>query len=307
MNKKRKIRLRVILVLIGSGFLFIHYYVPKFITEIKNPLIQIFRKDNLFTANRRFENNHLNGKYINFKSFDSIQIAGYITYSELVPAKGTIILLHGIRSKKEHSIDLSNRLAQFGYNSVAIDSRAHGESGGIHCTFGVKEKQDISKLIQVLSDQENITKNIGIWGQSLGGAIGLQAIGSDKRIKFGIIESTFTDFKTITNDYFSYHVGFNIRPFTNYLVDRAGAIAGFDPKDASPIKYCEKIEQPILLIHGNKDDRIDIRYAKANFSKIRSTRKEFIEIDQANHLNVWEVGGEEYFKRIMMFIEANSR
>ena len=134
-----------------------------------------------------------------------------------------------------------------------MDLRAHGKSGGTHCTFGVKEKNDISELINVLEKKENIDDNIGIWGQSLGGAIGLQAIGNDKRIKFGIIESTFSDFKTITNDYFNYHIGFNVKLLTNYLVSRAGKIADFAPEDAKPEKYCTKIKQPTYTYYTQKE------------------------------------------------------
>jgi len=305
-TQKRKIFKRIFFVLTISGLLFLHFYVPRFITEIKNPLIQLIKGNYLITAVPIFENNELNGKYINFNSFDDAKLSSYLTYSSLDSVKGTIILLHGIRSNKESFIELSNKLSKLGFNSVALDSRAHGQSGGTHCTFGVKEKKDISELISVLSEKEGITENIGVWGQSLGGAIGLQALGNDKRIKFGIIESTFSDFKTITNDYFNYHAGFNIRPLTNYLVYRAGQIAEFDPNEAKPIKYCEKIEQPILIVHGNKDERINIQYGKDNFSKIPSIKKEFIEIKNANHLNVWKTGGDEYFEIIIKFIKENT-
>lgn len=283
-----------------------HFYIPRFITEIKNPLIQLIKGNYLITALPTFENNELKGKYINFKSFDNAKLSSFLTYSSLDSVKGTIILLHGIRSNKESFIELSNKLSKLGFNSVALDSRAHGKSGGTHCTFGVKEKKDVSELISVLSEKEGITENIGVWGQSLGGAIGLQALGNDKRIKFGIIESTFSDFKTITNDYFKYHTGFNIRPLTNYLVYRTGQIAEFDPNEAKPIKYCENIEQPILIVHGNKDERINIQYGKDNFSKIPNTKKEFMEIKSANHLNVWKTGGDEYFERMIKFIKENT-
>ncbi len=301
-----KIFKRIFFVLIISGFLFLHFYVPRFITEIKNPLLELIKGNDLITAHPIFENNELNGKYINFNSFDDTKFSSYLTYSSLDSVKGTIILLHGIRSNKESFIKLSNKLSKLGFNSVALDSRAHGQSGGAHCTFGVKEKKDVSELISVLSEKEGITENIGVWGQSLGGAIGLQALGIDKRIKFGIIESTFSDFKTITNDYFKYHTGFNIRPLTNYLVYRAGQIAEFTPNDAKPIKYCENIEQPILIVHGNKDERINIQYAKDNFSKIPSAKKEFIKIKNANHLNVWKTGGDEYFERLIKFLRENT-
>ncbi len=305
-TQKRKVFKRVFLVLTILGFLFLHFYIPRFITEIRNPLIQLIKGNDLIKTVPIFENNELNGKYINFNSFDDVKLSSYLIYSSLDTVKGTIILLHGIRSNKESFIELSYKLSKLGFNSVALDSRAHGQSGGTHCTFGVKEKEDVSELIHVLSEKEGITENIGVWGQSLGGAIGLQALGNDKRIKFGIIESTFSDFETITNDYFNFHTGINFRPLTNYLVYRTGQIAEFDPKEAKPIKYCENIEQPILIVHGNKDERIKMKYGKDNFSKIPSEKKEFIEIENANHLNVWKIGGHEYFERIIKFIKENT-
>lgn len=304
--KIRKIFKRIFVVLIISGLLFLHFYAPRFITDIKNPIVQVIRGNHLITTSPNFENNQQIGKQINFKTFDNVELSSYLTYSRIDTIKGTIILLHGIRSKKECFTELSEKLSKLGYNSVALDSRAHGNSLGTHCTFGVKEKKDITELINVLAKQENITENIGVWGQSLGGAIGLQAMGNDKRIKFGIIESTFSDFKTITNDYFNYHVGFNIKLLTSYLVYRAGKIADFNPEDAKPKKNCKNITQPILIVHGSKDKRINIKYAKDNFAQLSSKNKEFIEIEDANHLNVWKVGGENYFKQVMEFIGKNT-
>jgi len=189
---------------------------------------------------------------------------------------------------------------------VALDSRAHGESGGKHCTYGVKENQDVSELISLLLNQENSSENIGVWGQSLGGAIGLQSMALDKRIKFGIIESTFSDYKTIVNEYFSYHAGFNIRWLTNYFADRAGQIAGFDPINAQPRLHAKDISQPILIVHGAEDARINIKYGKENFENISSTQKKFLAIETANHVNVWKVGGEAYFESAISFLDLHT-
>lgn len=285
-------------------FLFVHFYLPRFITEIKNPFVVFFeekKKRKSFNNVKEFQ-----GKYIKFRSFDKSVLTGYLTYSELETVKATIIFLHGIGSQKESFVDFSKEVAKRGYNAVALDLRAHGESDGDHCTFGVRERKDISKLLDFLRDEENITGAIGIWGQSLGGAIGLQTMGCDKRVKFGVIESTFTDFKTITNDYFKMHLKFNIPLFTNYLVDRVGKIVGFIPKDAAPKEYCKKITQPILLVHGNEDVRINIKYAHQNYKNLPlETQKYFLEIKGAHHLNVWEIGGDAYFKKVFKFIEKS--
>ena len=110
----------------------------------------------------------------------------------------------------------------------------------------------------------------------------------------------------IRDSYVNYYLGFNISPLTNYLVERSGKIASFDPTDAKPVKYCKKITQPIRIVHGEEDRRINISYGKTNFEELSSRDKEFIEIKGANHVSVWEVGGKKYFEKIFDFIEENS-
>lgn len=195
-------------------------------------------------------------------------------------------------------------LAKKGYNSLALDLRAHGASSGQYCTFGVKEKYDVMAVINHLIEMENINENIGIWGQSLGAAIALQSMAIDDRIKFGIIESTFSEFRITAHDYFKFHLGFEIVPFTDYLIDRAGKISDFNPNDAIPKNYCKKIEQRVLVVHGDQDQRISIKYGRENFENISSKEKQFLTIENAAHLDVWQVGGDAYFLKVLGFIES---
>lgn len=309
MQKKRRTKIikRTLLVLIILGLLLTHFFIPRLITEIRNPVVSLIKRNkNVSYEVVSNDNYKLKRKKLVIESFDGIKLSTRLTYSNTEDIKGTIILLHGIRSNKNTFLDLSEFLAKNGFNSVAIDLRAHGESEGQFCTFGVNEKRDIKKVIDYLSKHEKIN-HVGVWGQSLGGAIGLQAMDFDKRIKFGIIESTFSDFKTIVNDYFNLHAGFSFSPFSNYLVNRAGNIAEFDIDDAKPIKYCKSINQPIIMTHGNADERINIKYGKANFSKLKSVDKEFIEVDSANHSNVWKIGGDNYFEKILKFLNAQQK
>ena len=299
----KKIIRYTILLAVLLFLLCLHFYIPRFITEIQNPVVKAVKSEYLITHQPGFGQDGNKVKHIEYHSFDDSYQNAVLSYTDSQPAKGTIILLHGIRSYKEHFIELSEKINQQGYNAVAVDLRAHGSSQGQHCTFGVNEKIDAQYLLDALA-KENITDNIGIWGQSLGGAVAIQALAHDERLAFGIIESTFSDFGTITNDYFSYHAGFNIETLTNYLVDRAGDMAEFKPEDSRPREACKKITQPTLMVHGNQDKRIDIKYGRENFANLNSEKKEFLEIDQATHLNVWKVGGEEYFEKVFDFIES---
>ncbi len=293
-NKKTKM---IFIYIIAVFLLFVHFYLPRFIMEIKNPFIVLLRKEK---ERESFDTPAINGKELSFKAYDGLTMSAHLVYSEVKETKGTIILLHGIRSRKESYVYLSKRLAKLGFNTVALDLRAHGKSEGIFCTFGVKEKKDISALIDYLNQNENIANNIGIWGRSLGGAVTLQAMAIDKRLEFGIVESTFSNFKTITNDYFELILGFRFELFSSYLASRAESIADF--KDAMPINASKEITQPILVIHGSEDERVNISYGKANYENIKSIEKEFISVDKAKHMDVWEVGGEPLFDQIVNFI-----
>lgn len=301
---KRKSKILLYLLVLGTAFsaIFVHFYLPRFITEMKNPFIVLYNSKYGGTANQPYKEAENNGKFINYTSFDKTPLQAFLTYAKTDTAKGTILLVHGIRGSKAYFFEQSKTLAEKGYNSVALDLRAHGFSGGTHCTFGVKEKKDIATLIDHLNNDEGINNNIGIWGQSLGGAIALQALAFDERIQFGIIESTFSNFHLITNDYARQYAGFGIPAFTEYQVNRAAKIADFNPKEAYPIEACKHITQPIFMVHGTKDRRIKIEYGKQNFEQLKSNKKQFYEIPDGNHYNVWQIDGDKYFEKVFEFI-----
>jgi pimeloyl-ACP methyl ester carboxylesterase len=298
---RKKIAFFLVFVFI-LGLAIIHFYVPRFVTEVKNPVLKLVRGE--YQAEEDFGQDHsFEGKPLMIDTRDGIKISAYLTFASADPARGTIILLHGIRSGKDHYIPIAKFLAKNGYNSVAVDLRAHGESSGRFCTFGVKEKYDIHSVIDHLIKEENINNNLGVWGQSLGAAIALQTMAIDERIQFGIIESTFSDFRSTAQDYFRFHLGFNVPPFTNYLINRAGKISHFDPDEAVPKESCKKIHRRVLVVHGSDDKRINIRYGRENFENIPGKNKEFLTIENAAHLDVWQIGGDDYFRKVLAFIE----
>ena len=141
-------------------------------------------------------------------------------------------------------------LSDSGYNSVLIDLRAHGESQGKYCTFGYYEKQDLRILLDSISKIKNLNTNYGIWGQSLGGAVAMQTLAIDKRLKFGIIESTFSDLNTIIHDYFKLKLGFDIPFISNYFIWRAEKIANFKVSEVAPCQSAKLIKQPVFMAHG---------------------------------------------------------
>jgi len=308
MIKKRKTKIIKIIfpILLFLGALFIHFVFPRFITQKRGSMQGVMKKPKIdsvfFTQNEKAT---FKRKKLRITSFDNLKLTALLTYSNLDHAKATVILLHGTGANKSRFLGVSEFLANNGFNSVALDIRAFGESDGKFLTFGVKEKKDVKKLIDILIKNENLN-NIGVWGHSVGGAIALQAMGIDNRIKFGITESIYTDLKSNFHDYFERHTTLNFTWLTNYLVNRAGKIGDFNPDDASPIKYSERITQPVLIVHGGKDVAMDVQFGKTVFAKIKSRDKQFVLLDSAGHSNIWTVGGDKYFNTVLEFIKKQS-
>jgi pimeloyl-ACP methyl ester carboxylesterase len=219
----------------------------------------------------------------------------------LTEPKATIILLHGISSNKENWLGYARVLADNGFNSVVYDQRAHGRSGGSFCTFGFYEKLDVSKIVDNLHSRHKLLP-VGIQGASLGGAVALQALGHDKRLSFGIVESTFNTLENVIEEYGYDYFKFRSRWLARHVLSKSALIARFRPFEVKPVDACRTIEQPILMVHGDVDEKIPISFNKENFAALKSADKEFFVVHGAGHDNVGEVGGENYRKKIFSFL-----
>ncbi len=243
-----------------------------------------------------------NGKPISFTTQDGLELSGYMSYSNTSKQKGTIIFLHGIRSDKNQFKNLAKSMADLGFNSVAIDLRAHAFSEGTHCTFGVKEKLDVEDLLDHLEATESISKNYGVWGMSLGGAIALQSLAHDSRLKFGIIECTFSNYRSVIKEYMSRILRFDFPILRDYLIYRAGKIADFNPDEANPEDVAPQITQPVLVFHGTEDTNIPMTYGKLNFDKISSNEKTWVPLEGGTHYNMTGNEPEKYLEHLTRFL-----
>jgi uncharacterized protein len=231
----------------------------------------------------------------------AVILRGYFIHALTVKARATIIILHGIGSAKEVYFDFARWLAEQGFNVVVYDQRAHGRSGGKYCTFGFYEKRDVSRVItKVLKKHSKLP--IGIHGTSMGGAVALQTLAIEKRLSFGIIESTFNTLENVIEEYSVDMLKFRSRWLVRRILSRSAKIAQFRPFDIQPVESCRHIEQPILLIHGDADEKIPITFNLDNFNALKTTDKEFYIVKGARHEDVREVGGAAYEQKMLEFL-----
>ena len=214
----------------------------------------------------------------------------------------TLIILHGISSCKEFFLPAAEKLAGEGFNVVLLDLRAHGQSGGEYCTFGYYEKHDISALIDLLMLRDS-TQKIGIMGHSLGGAIALQALAFDKRLQFGVIESTFNSLESVVEQYGENYFGIRSPWLARHTLDKCAIIARFDPYDVQPCESAREITQPVFMSHGDSDERIPWQLGLQNYEHIASADKQWYLIPNAGHNGLWKTGGANYEAALMGFLK----
>jgi uncharacterized protein len=246
----------------------------------------------------------LEGRDMFFRTADSLWLKGYWSAARGDTARGTIIVLHGIASCKETQFEKAAMLAKKGFDVLALDLRAHGESGGDYCTFGYYETDDLRTVVDSLLKRPDLPRPLGIWGVSLGGAIALQSLGNDPRLEFGIIESTFDEFNKIALEYGAdMMLGIKSEWLTGHVIGKSGVIARFEPDSVRPVAAAARVRCPMLFIHGDADDKIPIAFNQRNYESVQSSVKQWITVPGGTHHNVWRVGGEVLEQKVYAFLE----
>ena len=172
-------------------------------------------------------------------------LAGWRCDTPTVPARGTIIYLHGIADDRGSAYGVVTRFLPLGFDVVAYDSRAHGRSSGDQCTYGYFEKDDLRRVIAQIGGDP-----IVLIGHSLGAAVALQTAAVEPRVRAVVAASTFSDLRSIATERAPF-------VFSQGMIDAAFAIAEqrahFVVDDVSPVRAAASLHAPVFLIHGAND------------------------------------------------------
>ncbi|MFM8438437.1 MAG: alpha/beta hydrolase [Candidatus Kapaibacterium sp.] len=206
-------------------------------------------------------------------------------------ALGTVIVLHGIASCKEMVAPRIAKYVRFGYNVVAYDSRANGASGGEFCTLGFREKLDVIDCLDEIEAKHGLCGPFAIHGSSMGGAIALQALEIEPRLRCGVVVCAFASLRETVGDYMLRLYSIRWPMVVDYIVARSEDIAGFRVDDVLPERAARGVHQPVLFVHGDKDERVNVEYGRRNYRSLASEDKELYVVEGAGHVNISEVGG----------------
>lgn len=214
------------------------------------------------------------------------RIAGWLVEPTNGAAKGTVVLLHGVRMDKRSLAPMGAALTDAGYRAVLLDLRGHGESSGRYLTYGAVEAADVSQVLDSLSASGLALGQVGVYGFSYGGAVALEVGARDPRVQCVVAVAAFSSLREVVADYRQKYLPWPValipERWFQGAVDHAAAWADFDPDRSAPIELVRHSTAVTLLIHGSADTQIPLRHSRA-LLKAAGDRAKLVVLPGATH------------------------
>lgn len=189
---------------------------------------------------------------ITIKSSDNITLRAFLI--KKANPRANVLLCHGYRSCKEFMYGFFDIFPDC--NLLAFDFRAHGESSGSYISIGYHEYKDVLAAAAYLKQVDPSLPFI-ILGLSMGGAATLRATSVQKNLAdVYIIDSTFSDLKTMMLQSYSLKVGLPYYPFFPVIKWMFDFFADCDADSINSVECVKAITQPIFFVHSCNDSFI---------------------------------------------------
>lgn len=242
----------------------------------------------------------ITGSSVQFPSESGSTIHGWF-----IPGKkgvGAVVLMHGVRANRLSMLDRARFLTRAGYSVLLFDFQAHGESAGLHITFGYLESKDAQAAISFLRSNAPDEK-IGLIGVSMGGASALLA-SSPLDVNAMALEMVYPTLKQAISNRLTMRFGDWASVLTSLLSWQLKPRLGIDAEALRPIDKVGSIRAPKLFIVGAKDQHTSLEESRQMFNAA-SEPKELWAIPEAGHVDLYQMAKKEYEQRVLDFFKQN--
>jgi pimeloyl-ACP methyl ester carboxylesterase len=204
---------------------------------------------------------------------DAVELRAWRCRASGTP-RGTVVYLHGVADARTSALGAIARYTARGFDVIAFDSRAHGQSSGDACTYGFYEKRDLARVLDRARPGP-----IVLVGVSLGAAVALQAAADDPRVSAVLAAETFADLESIARD----RAPWVIRAGSfGRALRRAERQARFVVADVSPVRAAARLAVPVFLVHGDADHDTRPDHSQRVFEALHGPRR-LVRVSGAGH------------------------
>lgn len=241
-----------------------------------------------------------------FTAEDGIQLTGWwMPATRLTGAveSPTVLFLHGYGASKAQSLSVAPFLVRAGYNVLAFDFRAHGESGGGYTTVGLEEVKDVAAAWGFLASRPDVALDrVAILGWSMGGATGLNAAEALPEARAFIVDSTFASLENVVSHTLPAFTGLPTQPFGGVGILFASMMVGRGVWENEPARAIAQFDRPLLIIQGMMDPIAQPDTDGAALHDAAGPFSELWLVPDADHVNARRVDPAAYEDRVLGFL-----
>ena len=191
----------------------------------------------------------------------------------------TILIFHGNGGHVGHRINKFESFIDEGYGLFFLEYRGYADNPGKPSEKGLYN--DAVAAIKFLSDNNIKSNKIILYGESLGCGIAVK-LSTEAQFAATILEAPYTSISDVAQKHYWY------LPAKWLVLDKYNII-----------DIIKKIKSPLLILHGEKDEIIDVNFGKKVF-EVASQPKESMFILNGRHNNLFEF---DVQKKILFFLE----
>jgi pimeloyl-ACP methyl ester carboxylesterase len=220
---------------------------------------------------------------------------------------GSIVFVHGIGNNRagDEALAISKELVAHGYDVLLFDLRGHGGSEGGRLSGGYFERTDVLGAFDYLVARGERPERIALLGFSLGAATALLAAAEEPRIEAVIADSPYARASDLIAEEAARRTPVP-RAVVPVFLPGANLIArtfyGFDLGDLQPVRAVTRLNYPILLIHGEADERIPARQSELILARAHPESELWL-VGGAGHVDAFSVQPDAYISLLVSYLE----
>jgi pimeloyl-ACP methyl ester carboxylesterase len=202
-------------------------------------------------------------------------------------ARGTVLLLHGYRTRSVWFRDIADRLTRAGFRAILVDLRGHGYSTGQHTFYGAVESRDLVQVIDELQRHDKLEGLVGVWGISMGGSTAIQLAGRDPRIRAVVAVAPYTSLREIfEREMRLASLGLRQPESIQQLIDEAADEVGVDPDEADALAAIRRTDASVLIVHGEWDAIVPFDHGR-RLHEAAADHSELVKLGMTGHLGAF--------------------
>jgi pimeloyl-ACP methyl ester carboxylesterase len=219
-----------------------------------------------------------------FKSADGIDVSGWFLSAPGRPGgtagSTTVLICHGVGSRKQQQMGLTEFLVGQGYNVMVFDFRAHGSSAGNACSYGLLERFDVLAAARQVKQRypERARRVVGLGINT--GAVALTLAAADPQgsaIDALILVEPWADFPEMVAEVSNRLLPVGLRQVVRWVsVPLASCHVGGWLGSFRPAGVMDDLwPRPVLVIHGRGQTFVSREQEMQFYGRAAWPREEF--------------------------------